>query len=282
MKVIYSDIDGTLYDTVNGIHKGDIEAIEAFVKQGNHVVLVSGRNPNQIEIFLEETGLKVDYVFGNGAGYCLTGQLPVYKHFLDHRLLKEMNEIVKREHVFYHYHTTAGVILEPIERYQEHFKGLYTLFEPLKERGKELIDFKYNYFNHCLQVDNPYEYILENEITVIKLEFMEANSKAIKRVTQQMEELGLYVYSSFMGQIEVVPKDCNKATMIHELNRDLKPSQTIGFGDASNDISLFEAVDIKVAVANATKELKQLSDVITLSCEEGGVGEYIRSQLLSK
>ncbi len=52
------------------------------------------------------------------------------------------------------------------------------------------------------------------------------------------------------------------------------------FGDGENDIALFGPADVRVAVANAVPQLKQIADVITI--EEGGYGveKYLRKNLL--
>ncbi len=281
MKIIYSDIDGTLYDTVTGVHPEDVKAIESFISQGNKFVLISGRNPDQVQEFIRETGLHVDFVFGNGAGYCLQGSDPIYKHVIDKQKLKAIDEVVKKENVFYHYHTNIGVILEPIERYEKHFEALYQLFTPLGQRGKDLVDFKYNYFKSSLQVDDPYQYMIDNHLIITKLELTDANQEGVQVVQSAMEALDMYVYSSFMSNLEIVPKDCQKATMIKELNEMFHPTITYGFGDAKNDLSLFEVVDVAVAVENAVPELKEKSNVVTKSCQDGGVGIYIREMILT-
>jgi hydroxymethylpyrimidine pyrophosphatase-like HAD family hydrolase len=45
----------------------------------------------------------------------------------------------------------------------------------------------------------------------------------------------------------------------------------MAIGDADNDIEMLEKAGFKVAVANATDNLKKIADVITLSNKENGV-----------
>jgi hydroxymethylpyrimidine pyrophosphatase-like HAD family hydrolase len=53
------------------------------------------------------------------------------------------------------------------------------------------------------------------------------------------------------------------------------------FGDAENDISLFQPADIKVAVGNAVDSLKKLADVVTEKYGGLGVEEYVRKKFMS-
>lgn len=60
----------------------------------------------------------------------------------------------------------------------------------------------------------------------------------------------------------------------------VSPEQTIGVGDGSNDIPLFEAVGHRVAMGNATDELKSRADFITATVEEDGLAKLIESSFL--
>jgi len=49
---------------------------------------------------------------------------------------------------------------------------------------------------------------------------------------------------------------------------------TWGFGDALNDIHLFNAVHTKVAMGNAVQELKDLADEVIAPVNEDGLAQY--------
>lgn len=81
----------------------------------------------------------------------------------------------------------------------------------------------------------------------------------------------------------IMPKNVSKGNAVRQLKTILNfKGKTIGIGDSQNDISLFEAVDIKVAVANALPEIKRISDII-LDKEDGeGVKEFLKSIMEGK
>lgn len=47
-------------------------------------------------------------------------------------------------------------------------------------------------------------------------------------------------------------------------------------GDGGNDISMFECAGLKIAMANAQKELKEKADFITTSNNDNGVAIAIK------
>ncbi len=50
---------------------------------------------------------------------------------------------------------------------------------------------------------------------------------------------------------------------------------TIAMGDSGNDIMMLSEAGIAVAMGNACDEVKNISDFVTLTCDEGGVGYAI-------
>lgn len=61
--------------------------------------------------------------------------------------------------------------------------------------------------------------------------------------------------------------------LLEYLNEDVT---TYAFGDGSNDIGMFKAVDIKIAMGNAIEPLKQMADYITLNCNDDGITHALK------
>ncbi|GAC1370684.1 MAG: hypothetical protein NVSMB39_3790 [Candidatus Saccharimonadales bacterium] len=55
----------------------------------------------------------------------------------------------------------------------------------------------------------------------------------------------------------------------------VKPEEAIGIGDGNNDLHLFRSVGLKVAMGNATPELKAAADIIAPSVDDNGLAEII-------
>ncbi len=67
--------------------------------------------------------------------------------------------------------------------------------------------------------------------------------------------------------------------LIKELN--IKRTETMCFGDSMNDLSMFKACHYKVAMKNASDELKEIADFITKEDNNhDGVAKFIEKELL--
>ena len=60
----------------------------------------------------------------------------------------------------------------------------------------------------------------------------------------------------------------------------IAPSEVICIGDALNDASMVTWAGLGVAVGNATHDLKEVADIVTVSCDEDAVGTIIKKYCL--
>ena len=86
------------------------------------------------------------------------------------------------------------------------------------------------------------------------------------------------ISSSVANNIEINDKNAEKGYALKKLSEILKIDikNTMSFGDGLNDISMIKNAGIGIAMGNACQELKDVSDYVTLSCEESGVSEGIK------
>jgi 5-amino-6-(5-phospho-D-ribitylamino)uracil phosphatase len=62
----------------------------------------------------------------------------------------------------------------------------------------------------------------------------------------------------------------------------ITPKEIIGFGDGNNDIEFLNTVGYAIAMGNATKEVKQIVDETTGTCDEDGVASWIEQHINPK
>jgi Cof subfamily protein (haloacid dehalogenase superfamily) len=75
---------------------------------------------------------------------------------------------------------------------------------------------------------------------------------------------------------EIMPKKATKGNAIIILKDQLKCDKIISFGDAINDIPMFEISDESYAVENAVDELKKYATGIIKSNENNGVAHWLK------
>jgi len=76
---------------------------------------------------------------------------------------------------------------------------------------------------------------------------------------------------------EIMPKNATKAEAILKLKKLWGCDNVISFGDAINDIPMFQVSDECYAVANAVPELKKVATGIIGSNDEDGVSQWLKS-----
>ncbi len=81
---------------------------------------------------------------------------------------------------------------------------------------------------------------------------------------------------------EIMPKKATKANAIKQLKKLFQYDRVIAFGDAVNDIPMFEIADECYAVASAVPELKKIATDIIGSNEEDGVAKWLLEEVTYK
>lgn len=92
--------------------------------------------------------------------------------------------------------------------------------------------------------------------------------KICNRVNEELSSTVAHLTRSWVGNhkmdVHVTHREATKqhAIQVWQEMEKVTKEKTIGMGDSGNDVPLFESVGFKVAVGNATVELKQLADYI--------------------
>jgi hydroxymethylpyrimidine pyrophosphatase-like HAD family hydrolase len=105
-----------------------------------------------------------------------------------------------------------------------------------------------------------------------------------REVREILDRLGLAmdVYCNRYA-VMVVPRGMSKATGLRAglARLGIAPSETIAAGDDENDLTLFSAAGLRVAVANAIDTVKAAADIVLPGeCGEG-VAEFIRDRMIA-
>ena len=102
------------------------------------------------------------------------------------------------------------------------------------------------------------------------------------RLSQRLKhEMELYRSADYF--LECVPLGIDKAESIGKLIDILgiKRQEIIACGDGYNDVSMLKFAGLGVAMANASEDIRQLADVVTLSNDNDGVGQIVEDYVLS-
>ncbi len=88
------------------------------------------------------------------------------------------------------------------------------------------------------------------------------------------------MYNPDFWFLEIFSEHSSKKLAVEFLKKQYLFSQVVGFGDNNNDIPLFESCNIKVAVSNATQNLKEIADYICESNDDDGVTKWLEQHFV--
>lgn len=279
IKCIAFDLDGTLLTSDKTIDERTKDSIQRAMKQGIHIIIASGRDKNGCKFVYEPLGLEN----GNHFLALVNGQI-IYdfknrEYDLDNVLTEEdglkIQKICKQFDIegifqcgydFYSYVSTYNRMKKRIKSF---------LFKEPEDYGLKAGMEQRNFINL------PYEPIkltkdINKVIMIHSKSFFEKNLDKLKEALKDYDVL-------LIGPqwLEIMPKNVNKASAIKKITEklNLNMDQVMAFGDAQNDIEMLKQVKIGVAMENAMDEVKKVSDLVTKSNDENGIGIVIDALL---
>lgn len=282
MNIIFSDVDGTFQEIGLDVPQINVQAIHALQERGDRFVFVTGRGYDLVQHMSAELEIDCDVIFGNGAGLKEIGQYERYTSTLNRLDVRNILKTLDDYQLLYFVHTDQGVFIRPLANYTEQLVALEKRLHEVSPQGEQIMAYKIDYFeNSCTHVDNIGTYLVDHpEIQIVKIEMMDGNDEKLTKVRQIFEKEPWFVFQSFVQTLEIVHPQSTKGSAIKRYLQKYPNATTYGIGDGENDLTMLQAVDVPVAVANATDQVKELSKVIAPACADGGVGRFIFENIL--
>ncbi len=249
-KIIFFDIDGTLYtSTIGKITDNVKQAIQQTKEKGHLCFVASGRPYGYIAENIKELNFD-GYVLANGANIKYKGK-DLENRYLDYQKLKKMVNQLKEQTIEYVLQTSTYCYMS--------------------KENKCLLDFYKNcnidFYNFCHEYNE--EEILHK---TVKVEVWVKDEKELEYAKNCYEDFAYELHPD-NHSMEVYAKDVSKATGILDVLEllDMKTEDSYCFGDGPNDVEMFETVGHAIAMGNAIDIIKEKADEICLSVEEDGV-----------
>ena len=270
MRTLYvTDLDGTLLNSNDRISQYSIQTINELVAKGMHFTYATARSLVSASVVAQGLSTTIPVIVYNGVLIInpSTGEVLSSLSFTE----EEAGDVRKTlqaygaaplvyayvdgvERVSY----VADRKNEGIQRYLDVRKG-DKRFRPLEDESG------------LYQGDIFYFTCIADREELLPLYEIFANDIRY-RCTLQQE---LYRPEYFL---EIMPKKASKAEAIKKLKEIWQCDRIVSFGDAVNDIPMFEVSDECYAVANAVPELKAIATDVIGSNDEDGVAKWLAAE----
>ena len=277
VKLIASDLDGTIIDKDNKICPDNFKAIEKLNNKNIPFVVCTGKT---YSIYKELcSSFDASYgIFGNGTSVIdlKTGKT-IYQNLLDSSDVKKAVELAKSNNLHVHIYTNNYILTEEL---------LYLDLRNYKLQKNHI----YNNELKFKIVPDLLKYIKNKDLHVSKVVISGTSSlDAVKNnilKTLNVDVLTIKKYGEYKDKIinkeyeylDIIPKNASKASALNFLSNYLKVNQNeiLAIGDNLNDLSLIKNAGIGVAVNNAYSELKDVAKFTTKApVEKGAFAEAI-------
>lgn len=261
-KAIFIDIDGTLRNNKREVTKRTMEAVKKTVESGILVVICSGRPRKYTEDVSRKACASNYIISSNGCSiYDYAQKQVLYENIMDKKACVELYKISEQSDIRFIMNVGDGRVVSELHSKDNLEEKLSTDIETFVNNNNVV---------QCTLADSDFE-----KMKNLRTEIEQVPNVAIKNQHKSLvnpeapKEGSIYYDVSNVG--------INKGTGIKKfceiLNIDLK--DVIAIGDDKNDLPMFEMAGLSVAMGNATGEVKEHADQITLSNEEDGVAVFL-------
>ena len=265
-KIVFLDVDGTLIDYETHCPESAAKAVELARANGNKVYICTGWSKAEIE---QRDLPELDGMIGANGGYVEDAGEVVMHQSLTVDEVRHIVDWCNERHLGFYLEANSGMYINDYFLEQapatmaQYAQGKGASLEQAKESAERFI-------NGMIRTDDLYRDDV-NKVSFIlssyqdhldsKVEFagLEANTWGGK---------GEHALFGDLGPAGITKKHAIEVLLDH-LGAD--PADTISFGDAKIDLSMFELCAYNVAMGNGGPEIKAAADYITDDVNEDGL-----------
>ena len=274
IKLVASDLDGTIIDKNNKINEENFKAINKINSNGLDFVICTGKTYPIVKDICNEFNANYG-IFGNGNQIIdLKTDKVIYTSFLSQHELNTSIEIAKANNLHIHIYTNNDIITENLaymdlrnyKLYEENPSINFTIVDDIQ---KNIINNKINVSQLIISSDNSLEDVKSNI------------AKKINVSMHLIKKRGIYkdfIIDKEYEYLDISPKKTNKNTALNILGNylNINRSEMMSVGDNLNDYDMIKNSGIGVAVANSYDDLKSVAKYVTKNnVENAGFAEAI-------
>lgn len=244
-KIVFFDLDGTLFTHDKEILESTKQALKALQNKGVYTAICTGRAPLMFEWLLDELSFD-SYVSMNGQHVVCEGK----EIFSNPMKRGDMEKLTKLANERGH-----GLTYSTVDIFASN-----TLEHPFITDSTSRLKIPYP------PVDS--EIFVHSGVNQVQLYCTEEETE---------EYIKLFGKHTFIRwdktSVDILPAGASKAIGIQKMleHLNIRIENSYAFGDGLNDMQMIETVGTGIAMDNAIPELKEVADLITSSCDDDGI-----------
>ena len=276
IKLIASDLDGTLLDEPNRISKTNQEAIEYAYHKGAKFCIATGRDLTAAKEIIDSFKHSPILLLGNGSEVYDEKRKLLFQDFIDNKYLEDILHILHKYNLPHMIFTTDGfyTTMEPEWVQQKFIERLQII------RNKAFADAFENDplkpCNNLVLIQNIEGFKKQKKI--LKVEGFYTNPMPVEYVKNELEIFTeLSHLSTGPNNVEITNLSATKGLALKKYCElfHIQPHEVMVIGDSHNDLSMFEHFKYSFAPENSVVEVKEKAYRVVKSCNNHGVSDAI-------
>lgn len=279
IKLVVSDMDGTLLNKKSGISLKNAKAIQKLQEHHIEFAIASGRDYDGVYSIMSQYNIDCEAILGNGAQYVDKNGQIIISCYMNKDIIKAVLKIFFDMNIPYMIYTTKGIYTDYETEYvrnafiQRAIIRFHDSIEEFEEKGRN----SKMPCNFLKKIDNLDEF-LKQDLEIIKIEAFSLNIDDIKPAKALLKDIPMISYlSSFEDNVEVTDENAQKGYILEEVIKlkGLKKEEVAVVGDGMNDLSMFECFSYSYAPSNADPYIASLAYKGVSACVDDGFSEAV-------
>lgn len=252
MKLVVSDLDGTLLNTQSQITDYTKAAVKKLVSNGVEFAIATGRGRASAVKLKKDIGLDIYLICNNGANIYDKEEKSIFEKIIDKKTSHEIIRLLRERKVAYN-----GFIDDDFYR-DEYDKNDYS-------RRLDFVEHVLGDIEECPALHKII--IVEDADIILKI------NKELREKFSDVVEITI----SDPECIDIVPKECSKGNALKVIAQQLgiKMNKIMAFGDGENDLDMLRKVGHPVVMENAQEIVKKEINNTAPKNIENGVALYL-------
>ena len=263
-RLVAIDLDWTTLTSQKTIGPRTVQAVNRALNEGCEVIFCTGRSRAQFERYLSHFP-KLRYAIASSGA--VVYDVKTWEKLVSNELPPELVRQI----------FAVGETLDCFPFMGMEGQSIYEgSMAPLAvEYGLE--NYLYEMYNFATPVEHLFQWYQTQNCPVESISFYFRDHNPCGIVRQTLCDLPLYLSFPKEPCVEMNMNTADKGIALTALCKKLGITleQTMVIGDSDNDVPMFRAAGLSVAVDNASDAVKAEADAVTFDCDHDGVGAAI-------
>lgn len=268
IKLVGIDLDGTLLNKNKTVSEEDTSAIRECIQRGIHIYLISGRPYCYTKYIAQSIAKEVQVISSNGGLYEIGNRIKQYT----------IND------------DALNTIIDCLRTSSTHafFKGKLHFYTHDSYDKRFLYDHMNVLFPYTLQVRSytnlSWNALKQQVHDIVKIVVYNLDQEQLSKLRNEIECIDAITITDYQSiSFDITGNHVNKGVAIKDIRTYLgyHKDSFVAIGDANNDRPMFDEAGLKIAMGNATEEIKAYCDIITADHDHNGVAKALYKHVLT-